>query len=152
MLCNITLGRSLSKKSVTPVDHNGLYSGDLIPADTWTNLVDARYEKVDFNILRKGVDVIVLYADPRRMSDGCKAVTDQFRKLPLSTLKMQAVVVSCDDSNDIRKYLKKTNSPIPTFGDPTKAVRTHLFYFLTHPLYLFQSIQLGTRINHLLAL
>ena len=102
-------------------------SGAVLPSEMWTCLVDPQGLKNNqgFSRIHKDqVDLVVLYADPRRSTDEFRVVSSEFNKLPLKTLGAVCTVVNVDDSNDHRKLLKKlTGLPqYSLFSDPTKGV------------------------------
>ena len=49
-----------------------------------------------------------------------QVVLSQFNKLPLTTLKVAAAAVNCDDVNDHRKYAKKNTLTCALLSDPSK--------------------------------
>lgn len=102
---------------------DGLRSGATIPEDVWEKLVDAEGAKFKFSRLHKDMaDVVVVFADPRRMTDEFRTVLDEFNKIPCSSLKVAVGAVNCDDQNDHRKFLKKATKPsYALLSDPTRS-------------------------------
>lgn len=110
-----------SKSTYAPEVHEGLMAGDIVPIDLWEKLLDAEGNSYKFSRVHKDVsDVVVVYADPRRMTDEFKVILSQFSKLPLATLKIAAAAINCDDVNDHRKYVKKNTFSCTLLSDPTK--------------------------------
>ena len=66
-------GQQGSKSTYAPTGHDGLMAGDAVPAAVWEGLVDPEGNAYKFTRLHKDqADVVVLYADPRRMTDEFK--------------------------------------------------------------------------------
>ena len=68
-------------------------------------------------------DIVVLYAAPRRLNDELKTILKEFSKLPAAKMKVAAVAVNTDESNDHRKLVKKMSGggslPFSLLSDPT---------------------------------
>ena len=66
-----------------------------------------------------------------------QVVLSQFNKLPLSTLKVAAAAINCDDVNDHRKYVKKNTLTCALLADPSKrfmdAVKVRACVFFIAP-------------------
>lgn len=116
-----------SKHSFIPAEHKGLSSGARINPDIWSKLLDHEGKQCSYSDIHKDVnDIILFYADPRRMTDEFKLVLRQFDRIPnRSQLRAATVLINCDDVNDHRKFKKKN----PTGGqsslllsDPQRAV------------------------------
>ena len=57
------------------------------------------------------------------MTDECKLVISEFKKIPIKELGVSIAVINCDDSNDHRKYLKKnSNTMFTLLSDPKKVL------------------------------
>ena len=66
-------GQQGSKSTYAPQGHDGLMAGDAVPATAWDLLVDPDGTAYKFPRLHKDqLDVVVVYADPRRMTDEFK--------------------------------------------------------------------------------
>ena len=76
-----------------------------------------------FRLHKDAVDLVVIYSDPRRMTDEFKIILSQFNRLPLLTLKVASCAINCDDTNDHRKYVKKNKLSCTLLSDPTRKVR-----------------------------
>lgn len=109
-----------SKVSTLPIDHEGMKSGDMLPLKIWDILLDAQGQGINQGKIAQGMDVVVVYADPRRMNDEFKLVLSEFQKIPATTLRVGMLGVNCDDHNDLRKYLKKNPVRFPLLADPSK--------------------------------
>jgi peroxiredoxin len=72
--------------------------------------------------LHKGLDLVIIYADPRRMTDEFKIILNQFNRLPLISLKVASCAINCDDINDHRKYVKKNKLSCVLLSDPSRKV------------------------------
>ena len=76
-------------------------------------------------------DLVIVYADPRRMTDEFKIILSQFDRLPLISLKVASCAINCDDTNDHRKYVKKNKLSCTLLSDPTRKVFFfRLFFFI----------------------
>jgi len=53
------------KVSFEPIEHEGLKSGEVVSPTAWDVLVDAEGKPADLGSIIKGMDVLVVYADPR---------------------------------------------------------------------------------------
>ena len=74
--------------------------------------------------LHKGaLDLVIIYADPRRMTDEFKIILNQFNRLPLISLKVASCAINCDDINDHRKYVKKNKLSCVLLSDPSRKVK-----------------------------
>jgi hypothetical protein len=80
----------------------------------WSKLLDHEGKQCSYSDIHKDVnDLILFYADPRRMTDEFKLVLSQFDRIPnRSQLRVATVLINCDDVNDHRKFKKKN----PTGG------------------------------------
>ena len=78
--------------------------------------------------LHKGLDLVIIYADPRRMTDEFKIIMNQFNRLPLISLKAASCAINCDDTNDHRKHVKKNKLSCTLLSDPTRKVIIALGY------------------------
>ena len=105
-------------------EHDGLKSGDLIPPYAWTWLKDSNGSAVDFSRAHKNSsDIVVLIADPRRMTNEYRLILEQFKQIPKSVLKVELAGVNCDDFNDLKKLSKKSTNPsYAIFSDTSKKV------------------------------
>ncbi len=115
--------RSRGKYVQEKAERPGLKTGDMLPAILWESLVDVNGDATDLSKLEKGRDneLLITYADPRRMTDETKLVISEMKKFPQKELKLSAVVINCDDSNDHRKFLKKNKGiTFPLLSDPSK--------------------------------
>jgi hypothetical protein len=66
-----------------------LHSGEVISGDLWSLLLDPEGANFKFPKLHKEqLDTVVVYADPRRMTDEFKIILSQFNKLPLTSLQV----------------------------------------------------------------
>jgi peroxiredoxin len=101
--------RSRGKYVQEKVERPGLKSGDTLPVIVFEALKDQDGNPAEMSKIEKGYDgeVLIVYADPRRMTDETKLVLEELTKIPLKDLKVSIAAVNCDDCNDIRKYLKK---------------------------------------------
>ena len=52
-------------------------------------------------------EVSIVFADPRRMTEETKIVISELKKVPQKDLRVSLIVINCDDSGDLRKFLKK---------------------------------------------
>jgi len=116
-----------SKHSFIPTEHKGLSSGVRINPDIWSRLLDHEGKQSSYSDIHKDVnDIILFYADPRRMTDEFKLVLSQFDRIPRSQLKAATVLVNCDDVNDHRKFKKKNSvggqSSSILLSDPQRTV------------------------------
>ena len=75
-------------------------------------------------------DLVIVYADPRRMTDEFKIILSQFDRLPLISLKVASCAINCDDTNDHRKYVKKNKLSCTLLSDPTRKVFFSDYFFL----------------------
>lgn len=101
----------------------GLASGDILALSLWSQLTDSDGKPTELSKVSKEntVDVVVVYADPRRLTDECKLIVNEFNKIPQKELKVSLAVVNCDDSNDLRKFLKKNSGvSFSILSDKTK--------------------------------
>ena len=97
-----------SKRSKIIEEHDGLMAGSVIKGGVWGNLIQPDGQPTRFSRIHKDLaDIVVLYASPRRGSDEFRTIINEYSKLPLAKLKISAVAVSTDDSNDHRKMLKR---------------------------------------------
>lgn len=112
-----------SKISALPVDHMGMKSGEMLPVKIWDILLDAQGQVMNQIKAAQGQDVVVVYADPRRMNDEFKLVLNEFQKIPSTNLRVGLLCVNCDDHNDLRKFLKKNTVRFPLLADPSKQVK-----------------------------
>lgn len=126
-------------------DMPGLETGDIISKTIWNTLTDVNGKPYDFDRLDQlaGLyDIMIVYADPRRMNDDFRSVlgydqassisfivclyvvidVDELKKLPLPAMKASIVAVNCADVADNRKFQKKTAITIPLLSDSTKKV------------------------------
>eukprot|EP01041_Mallomonas_annulata_P005626 gene5626-11354_t len=110
-----------SKQSTIPTEHNGLKSGEVLPSAAWKALVNAEGEDVPYPSIIKENDVIIVFADPRRLTDEFRIILDEFKKVPMNNLRVSLLAVNCDVPNDHRKFLKKNTLSFPLLADPTKA-------------------------------
>lgn len=115
------------KRTAAPVvEYVGLSSGDLLPPPVWSSLKLVNDTQCNYNsLLRPNSDLMVLYSDPRRMTDETRAVLRQLANVPHQSLGLSMVAVNCDDSVDLRKFLKKANYPtsgITMLADTSKKV------------------------------
>ena len=69
------------------------------------------------------MDLVIIYADPRRMTDEFKIILNQFNRLPLLTLRVASCAINCDDTNDQRKYVKRNKLSCTLLSDPGRQVR-----------------------------
>ena len=122
-----------------PIQHEGLNSGETIPLSSWTALVDADGQAYNISAISKLNDVVVLFADPRRMTSSFRAILDQFKKLPVIALKVSIATVNLDDPNDVRKFLKKNSLPFPFLCNPSKTVR-YFILFMSSLFYFFSNL------------
>lgn len=76
--------------------------------------------------MHKGLDLVIIYADPRRMTDEFKIILNQFNRLPLISLKVASCAINCDDINDHRKYVKKNKLSCVLLSDPSRKVQQTL--------------------------
>eukprot|EP01038_Epipyxis_sp_PR26KG_P015524 gene15524-20954_t len=116
-------GGGVSKRTEIPQEHDGLNSGDIIDDKIWNELKEPQDGKVySYDKLKNKelCDIVVLYADPRRMNDEFKIVLNQLIKVPKTTLKISLLAVNCDESNEQRKFLKKNVLPFPLLADTNK--------------------------------
>lgn len=116
-----------SKHSFIPTEHKGLSSGARINPDVWSKLLDHEGKQCSYSDIHKDVnDVILFYADPRRMTDEFKLVLSQFDRIPnRSQLRAATVLINCDDVNDHRKFKKKNSTGGQSsllLSDPQRAV------------------------------
>ena len=118
-----------SKVSSLPREHAGLNSGDYLPPEIWSYLINSANEKINFNMLHKSADILVVYGYPHRSNNEFRIVLDEFKRIPTSILKVSLAVINCDDSNDLRKFLKKNILNFPLLSDPSKAVSFKKIYF-----------------------
>lgn len=121
---NPNINGGLNKVSALPIEHEGLHSGDCLPSKLWEYLMDAEGKPCVFSqVHRDLVDIVVIFADPRRMTEDFKLIMQQLGQLPSSILKIAPAAINCDDRNDHRKYLKKNpNVKFSLLNDPTKKV------------------------------
>lgn len=113
------------KISEIPQEHEGLSSGDTLGDSFWERLLDSEGAKINFSrVHQERADVLVIYADPRRMSESFKTVVNEFKKIPQAPLNIALAAINCDDANDHRKFLKKVTLPFKLMTDPTKQVCT----------------------------
>lgn len=110
-----------TKRSEIPIEHEGMKSGEVLKSSAWQALVNSEGEQIDLSKVHKSSDVLVLYADPRRSNDEYRVILNEFRKIPVTNLKISLVAVNCDESNDLRKFLKKNSYPFPLYTDPKKS-------------------------------
>ena len=86
------------KVSDIPEEHDGLESGEYLGDDFWNLLIDTEGAPFVFSKLhRESVDVVVVYADPRRMTDQFKTILNEFNKVPQSNLNIAIAAINCDD-------------------------------------------------------
>jgi len=110
-----------AKETDAPEEHEGLDSADVVPPHVWKGLIDAEGLPYTFESLHKNsIDLAVIYADPRRMTDEFKVVLNQFNRLPLMSLKVASCAINCDDTNDHRKYVKKNKLSCTLLSDPSR--------------------------------
>jgi len=99
------------KRSILPIEHEGLQSGARLPDKVWSHLLDGQGLPFDYSMVHKNTtDVVVVHADPRRMTDEFKTVLNQLNLIPLASLKIGSIAINCDDWNDHRKFIKKGTS------------------------------------------
>lgn len=120
---------TISKRSSAPVQHDGLEAGDMIPRGIWDFVVDSENKPFKYSRVQHIVnDLVVVFADPRRMTEDFKTILEEFKRIPASTLKISLLAINCDVSNDHRKYLKKgsTTMAFPMLTDPSKKLMDEL--------------------------
>lgn len=104
-----------------------LETGHEISSNIWTSIFDSEMKPYSFSRVEHVTnDILVIFADPRRMTEEFKILLDQFNKIPKDTLKCSLLAVNCDDANDIRKYLKKHPLPYPFLCDPNRKLMDEL--------------------------
>lgn len=111
-----------AKRSAVVEEHEGLMAGSVIKGGVWGNLIQPDGQPTRFSRIHKdSVDLVALYASPRRSNEEFRTVLNEFSKLPLTKMRMAAVAVSTDDSNDHRKMLKRIggNPPYSVLSDST---------------------------------
>lgn len=111
-----------AKRSAIVEEHEGLMAGSVIKGGVWGNLIQPDGQPTRFSRIHKdSVDLVLLYACPRRSNDEFRTVLNEFSKLPLTKMRMAAVAVSTDSSNDHRKMLKRGggNPPYSVLSDST---------------------------------
>lgn len=116
-----------SKHSFIPTEHKGLSSGARINPGIWSKLLDHEGKQCSYSDIHKDVnDLILFYADPRRMTDEFKLMLSQFDRIPnRSQLRVATVLINCDDVNDHRKFKKKNPAGGQSsllLSDPQRAV------------------------------
>ena len=74
------------------------------------------------------LDVVIVYADPRRNNEEFELTLEQLAKVPASSLKVGVLAVNMDDAADQRKWLKR--NPLPPHMtlacDPSKRLMESL--------------------------
>ncbi|KAJ1434176.1 hypothetical protein B484DRAFT_446815 [Ochromonadaceae sp. CCMP2298] len=109
----------VSKHSDAPAEHNGLKSGARIKPEVWGMLMDNEGGAAVFSRVHRNMsDVVVFYADPRRMTAEFKLMLSQLDMLPKTSLKVATLAVNCDDTQDQRKFLKKNPINSVLLSDP----------------------------------
>jgi hypothetical protein len=126
-------------------DMPGLETGDIISKVQWSLLTDSNEKAYDVGRLEQLAgynDIMIIYADPRRMNDDFRSVLgnnnidtlviissltlsieiDELKKLPFQAMKASMVAINCADATDNRKFQKKSSITIPMLIDPTKKV------------------------------
>jgi hypothetical protein len=111
------------KHSDAPVEHNGLKSGERIKPEVWGTLIDNQGEPAVFTRVHKDLnDVVVVYADPRRMTAEFKLVLSELDRIPKTSLRVATLAVNCDEPSDQRKFLKKNPITSVLLSDPARKV------------------------------
>jgi hypothetical protein len=111
-----------SKQSMIVREHEGLMSGQIIKGGVWGTLIQPDGQPTRFSRVHKATaDLVVLYAAPRRVNEEFRTVLSEFSRLPMNKMKIAAVAVNTDDSNDHRKMIKRVGSdPVYSLlSDPT---------------------------------
>lgn len=113
-----------SKMSAAPTEHDGLYSGDAISEYSWDTLLNHQGMPMNFEKVHQFKhDILVLYVDPRRMTEDFKIMLQQLGQVPGNSLQAGLVAVNCDDWNDHRKFAKKGNGlpqSVSLLNDPKR--------------------------------
>lgn len=113
----------LSKVSMLPAQVQGLESGEFIPKPLWDSVIDSDGKPWKYSRVQSAInDLVVIYSDPRRMNDEFRIILDEFKKIPSTSLKTSLIAINCDDANDIRKFLKKSQLSFPLLTDPARKV------------------------------
>ena len=121
--------KSEKRTAAPPVEeYVGLSSGDILAPSIWASLKLANETQLaSFGGLMRspGSSLLLLYEDPRRMTDETRVVLRQLANIPHQTMGLSLVAVNCDDCADLRKFIKKANYPttgVTMLADTTKKV------------------------------
>jgi len=116
------------KRTVAPVvEYAGLSSGDVLVSSIWSSLKLANETQLSSlsGLMRPSSDLLVLYADPRRMTDETRVVLRQMANIPHQSMGLSLAAINCDDCADLRKFIKKANYPtlgVTMLADTSKKV------------------------------
>lgn len=113
-------------QEVTEVDEDGLLTGDVVSASAWSQLVDSSEKPFTYRMIHKDMsDILVFFADPRRLNADFQTVLKELERIPRSSLDIATVAITCADPNDVRKMLKKAARVTPVLIDTNRKVSYH---------------------------